>query len=262
MGWLNVLARAVRTFASRSAYACCRCGEEIFTAPKERLCPSCEGLMTKNDGKTCPKCGRPTLAEGICWMCKERPPDFDRGYAAFSYGQDVSLLVNRMKNGEPWLANYFGSRMAEYALRYLKDELIDCKPLVLPVPLGENAKKRRSYNQAERIAEIFCARLREAGVRTELCTNVLVRTKEIESQKDANAQTRFQNAEESYRLREKSICKDRLVLVVDDIMTTGATGNACSKQLRKYGAKKILFIAACAAPEKKEEEGEKPSYFA
>jgi predicted amidophosphoribosyltransferase len=70
------------------------------------------------------------------------------------------------------------------------------------------------------------------------------------SQKDVDKSTRRKNAQDAYRVQEKKLCKDRTVLLIDDIMTTGATGSACAEKLLKAGAKRVLFITACSLSEK------------
>jgi predicted amidophosphoribosyltransferase len=123
-------------------------------------------------------------------------------------------------------------------------------PLVAFVPMGENRIRERGYNQAQRLAESFCDRLKAKGVETELCENMLYKRVETLSQKDVDKNTRRKNAQDAYRVQEKKLCKDRTVLLIDDIMTTGATGSACAEKLLKAGAKRVLFITACSLSEK------------
>ena len=72
--------------------------------------------MRLNDGRTCEKCGRKTLAEGICLSCKSRVPRFTKGFSPFVYRGESASLVNRIKNGNPTLALYFAEKMAEYGI--------------------------------------------------------------------------------------------------------------------------------------------------
>ena len=90
---------AYRKLRSKRGYTCDDCGREIFSYPTERLCEGCLSLLEKNDKSVCPKCGRKTLAEGVCLDCKRRVPPFARGMSAFVYGGETARLINRLKNG-------------------------------------------------------------------------------------------------------------------------------------------------------------------
>ena len=103
---------AYRKLRSKRGYTCDDCGREIFSYPTERLCEGCLSLLEKNDKSVCPKCGRKTLAEGVCLDCKRRVPPFARGMSAFVYGGEAARLINRLKNGERFLSRFFGERMA------------------------------------------------------------------------------------------------------------------------------------------------------
>jgi ComF family protein len=244
------LFRGIRTRLEEGGYTCDRCGREIFTYPHFRLCDDCEKTLSKNQEQTCPKCGRKTVSEGVCLECKSHAPTFEVGYSPFVYHQETASLINRMKNGQPWLARYFGECMAD---GFLEKGLFDFAletPLVAFVPMGENRIRERGYNQAQRLAESFCDRLKAKGVETELCENMLYKRVETLSQKDVDKSTRRKNAQDAYRVQEKKLCKDRTVLLIDDIMTTGATGSACAEKLLKAGAKRVLFITACSLSEK------------
>ncbi|MBQ3019298.1 MAG: ComF family protein [Clostridia bacterium] len=242
--------RWIRTHSETRGYTCDRCGKEIFTYPNSRLCEECEKLLPKNRAKTCPKCGRKTVSDGVCLECKSHAPAFEIGYSPFVYHQETASLINRMKNGQPWLARYFGECMADGFFKKNAFDFESETPLVAFVPMSETRKRERGYNQAQRLAEAFCERLKAKGIETELCENMLYKRVETLSQKDLDKNTRRKNAQESYRVQEKKLCKDRTVLLIDDIMTTSATGNACAEKLLKAGAKRVLFITACSLAEK------------
>ena len=102
----------IRKGASEYGYTCDGCGDEIFSYPSERLCKGCQGKIKQNDGHVCDKCGRAAKTDGVCLDCKGNLPNFTRGFAPFVYRNEAAALVNRMKNGNPRLALYFGGRPA------------------------------------------------------------------------------------------------------------------------------------------------------
>ena len=116
MEWFHRLKKRIRSFANSYGFTCDGCGCELFDYPTHRLCGRCEDGLRRNDGRTCPKCGRKTLAEGVCLSCKGRAPRFDRGISPFVYRGESASFVNRIKTGNPTLAVYFAEEMAETVL--------------------------------------------------------------------------------------------------------------------------------------------------
>lgn len=244
----------IREYSSSHGFACDSCGVEIFDYPANRLCEKCEGLMRVNDGRICPKCGRKTLAEGVCLSCKSRLPRFTRGFSPFVYRGETAALINRIKNGRPTLAPYFAEKMADYFIeRYEEIEgFADGESLlVIPVPLTEKRRRERGYNQAEELAEAFCKRLEERGYGAELRTDILEKRRETAQQKHMDYNARLENAAGAYHVHLRTECRDRTVILVDDIMTTGATGSECASRLLSAGASEVFFLVGAALPERK-----------
>ncbi len=250
MEFLKLLKTKIREYSASHGYVCDGCGREIFDYPVHRLCERCESAMRKNDEKTCEKCGRQTLAEGVCLTCKMRPPSFTRGFSPFVYRGKSAGLINRVKNGEPTLALYFGEKMAEHFLS-AGAENADGPFLVIPVPLTEKRVRERGYNQAEELANSLCRALGEKGVEAELRSDILEKTRETGQQKHGTYAERMENAAGAYHVHDRKACRGRTVLLVDDILTTGATGSECAKRLLSAGAERVYFLTATALPERK-----------
>ncbi len=256
MGVFQTLREKFRRWSATRGYACDACGKEIFTYPDIRLCEDCENTLLKNDGYTCPKCGRKAVADGVCVTCKSTLPSFTKGFAPFVYRSETSMLVNRIKNGNPRLAYYFGEKMAVYFLeRFPKEELqkhLGEAPLLLvPIPLTPARQKTRGYNQAERLAEVVGESLQREGIAVEIAVDLLQKVKETGYQKELDGKARRENIEGAYRIQKGQSCRDRTVLLIDDILTTGATSDECAARLFKGKAKKVLLLVAAALPEKK-----------
>lgn len=243
--WFDKLRRA----SLARGYTCDICGEELFDYPQHRLCEGCEEKLPRPK-QSCSKCGRETVAEGVCLTCKSHAPSFTRGISPFAYKGEAALAVNRMKNGDPRLAAYFGEKMAEKFLESRKEETAE-PLLIIPVPLTANRLRERGYNQAQRLAESLHERLTERGVAAELEEDLLQKRRETKPQKQASAKERAENVEGAYHVHKRKACKDKTVLLVDDIMTTGATGSECAKRLLSAGAKDVVFLTATALPEQK-----------
>ena len=243
--WFDKLRRA----SLARGYTCDVCGTELFDYPNRRLCTTCEEKLLFPK-RTCPKCGRETVAEGVCLTCKGSMPSFTRGLSPFAYKGEAALTVNRMKNGDPRLAAYFGERMAEKFLEGYEAEL--SPPLLLiPIPLTPTRLRERGYNQAQRLAESLQQRLLERWVQAELDGEVLQKQRETKLQKQTSGKERAENVQGAYHVHKRTACKGKTILLIDDIMTTGATGSECAKLLLSAGAKEVIFLTATALPEQK-----------
>ena len=229
-------------FANRS-YTCDCCGVEVFNYPTERLCVSCEKTLTRNNRNTCPKCGRKLVSEGVCLSCKKSVPFFKKGISPFVYEGEVSSLINRLKNGQRHLAWLLGE---EISGRLKNDEEFSQDLLVVCVPATEDKRRKRGYNQAEELAKVVAGKL---GL--ELDLEVLAKRKETIEQKHLTKEERKKNLEGSIFVHKRVKVRDRRILLVDDIMTTGATGNECARVLLSAGAKEVIFVTVASLKEKK-----------
>ena len=258
MKLLDKFLKKLRETAARNGFTCDACGAEVFSYPAPRLCGACLSRLDKNDGLSCPKCGRKTLAEGVCLSCKSLPPHFTFACSPFSYEGKTAALVNRVKNGDRRLAHFFGDGMADALIARLQSAREPLEEnetlLLLPVPTTPEKRRERGYNQAEDIAEAVCARFTEAGYAAETDFSVLEKRRDISQQKHLGFAARAENVSGAYHVHKRKACRDRAIVLVDDIMTTGATGSECAKLLLSAGAKAVWFLTATSLPESKRSE--------
>ena len=244
-----------RALDAKRGYQCDLCGKEIFDYPTHRLCEACEGSLVENAGeRICEKCGRKTLAEGVCLDCKKELPVFTRGFSPYVYGGTVSALVNSLKTGKRRLAYFLGEKMADYfATAYQKlPESERAEPLLLvAVPSSRSTLLTRGYNQAEELAKVIEKRLLSYGIPVEIGEDILQKRKETSQQKHLDYFQRVKNVEGAYHVHKRKECQDRTLLLIDDIMTTGATGNECARRLFGAGARKVYFLVSAMLPERK-----------
>lgn len=255
------IAQKIRDLASTRGYVCDCCGAEIFEYPVKRLCDSCAEALMRNDGLRCAKCGRKTVSQGICLNCKAKLPLFTRGLSPLVYGGETASLVNRIKNGNRRLAYFFAEEMSDVFLRSLTEEDLGRYALnvdagvkntllVVPVPLTKEKRNTRGYNQAEELAYIITGKLSDAGVSVTLDTELLQKRRENTPQKDLGFAARAKNVAGAYHVHKRKTCQGASILLVDDIMTTGATGSECSKLLFSAGAQEVFFLTAVSLPER------------
>lgn len=249
--WRDFIEKLKRADGNRG-YTCDACKAELFDYPTHRLCELCEEKLLKTGEQFCGKCGRATRAQGVCLTCKSHAPKFTQGFSPFVYVGTASKLVNRLKNGQPRLALYFGEKMTEYFLSQTPTkDFSETDLLVLPVPTTEKRLQERGYNQAEELAKSVVSSLEKVGLHATLDCEALQKKKDNFAQKKLGFTERAKNIAGAFHLHKRKLVQDKTVLLIDDIMTTGATGSACAERLMKAGAKAVYFLTAVATPELK-----------
>ena len=228
----------IRQKLASEGCTCDGCGAEIFSYPTPRLCEECQEKIVRNDGHTCEKCGRPMRASGVCSTCKETAPAFEGVAAPLAYHEYTALLINRFKNGKRYLCYYLAEEMAKALYRLPQGEYI-----LLPVPLTKKKRALRGYNQAEELA-LHLSTLTGFPVRADL-----LEKKRDGEQKQLTAKQRRERAVGAYRLTERKFCKDKDFLVVDDVVTSGATLSEIASVLLRAGARSVCGLCVASVPE-------------
>jgi ComF family protein len=217
---------------------CLRCRELV--ADPHSLCPGCWAELEFLAEPLCACCGLPfphALGEGVrCGACMKRPPVFDRARAAIAYGDVSRDLILPLKHADRLEAvPIFGRWMANAAA-----ELIAECDVVIPVPLHWRRLVKRRYNQAAVLAH-------EIGKKRGLpvATAALVRPNASLSQGDMpSARARLQNVARAFAVPDGQMQRiaGAKILLVDDVLTTGATLNACAKTLKRAGAATVSAV--------------------
>lgn len=120
----------------------------------------------------------------------------------------------------------------------IKAKIDSDKAVIVPIPVSKAKLRKRGFNQAELIAQIFSKKLEIS-----LKTSMLLRTKETAAQYSQNKKQRFENMSGAFTVPAPTDVKNAIVLVIDDICTTGATFLEASKTLFAAGAKDVICIA-------------------
>jgi ComF family protein len=210
--------------------------------PAQPLCDACIARFT-------PAVHRCTLcalelpeAVAVCGACVREPPPLDACFAAVPYAYPWSTLVARLKfQQQPGWGASLGERMRR--IPRLADE-IDAADLLLPMPLAPRRLAERGFNQALLLARALDARKTEP--------RLLLRLRETGSQSALDRQARHANVRHAFGvepLRAREL-KDRAVLLVDDVMTSGASLHAAAQSVRQAGARRVsaVVLARTEAP--------------
>jgi ComF family protein len=222
----------------------CRiCGEALTNASRIPICEPCLAGFEKIAAPLCECCGRPfpALAAGdaihpLCRLCRMSFYAFDRARSFAIYDDPLVEAIMLLKYEEvPRLGHWFAKRIEEIA-RAAPEEWQDID-MVVPVPLHADRRRERGHNQAEQIARPLAKSL---GLK--LAAPLLVRVKPRPAQLVLSRSERWKAVRGAYVARDDADLKDATILLVDDVMTTGATLDSCARALKKAGAKRVLAL--------------------
>jgi ComF family protein len=191
----------------------------------------------------CPRCGRPhpirvgfePVDDFICSDCFNQEHWVEKTFAAGLHGGVLRDAIHLLK--------YRKKRMLAGPLAQLLFQAVAAKvdlrsyDMLVPVPLHRNRLKERGFNQSELIGSHLC---KETGV---LLAPVLERVKDTPSFSRLGAPERHKLIRKAFELDSKAEVKKKRVLLIDDVVTTGATSSECARVLRKKGAAAVDVIA-------------------
>lgn len=215
---------------------CPLCGVVIYR--NERICSRCSKDMEFIRRPICRICGRPLYS---C-NCGREGYAFVRNVSPLVYTKAAKRGIHRMKfNNAPSSAIYFGKLMANVVRAEYLDMGIhfDC---VLGVPMYSDDYRKRGYNQANLLAQTVAEEL-------ELPYNgrALVKVQKNNAQHTLSYQERKRNIQGVFRVARTEVVYDRVVLLCDDVTTSGSTLNECALTLRNAGSKAVYCVTATVA---------------
>lgn len=201
------------------------------------LCDQCRAELTSDTGPTCPRCSgtvgpHTDLTDG-CPQCRGSRFHFDAAIRLGTYDGRLRDAVLRLKqaSGEP-LAEELGGLLATGRAKELG---VHRPEVVVPIPLHWIRRWGRGYNQSESLARALADRL-GLPFRT-----WLVRTRPTPTQQVRSAAARWENVRGAFRTRHGVVIPGARVLLVDDVLTTGATADAAATALRQAGAAQVVI---------------------
>lgn len=217
-----------------SSFKCIFCGKELDKKVSTCTCEDCLKKLPFLTGHRCKKCG--DKIEGMadyCMVCKDTKRNFDVAYSPFIYKDQISACIIKFKFEN---AKYLFKPLSTYLAKcyYENDITVD---IVTGVPMIEEKEKQRGYNQANELAKNLAK-----FVNLPFERSTLKKIKNTNRQVDLEFEERSKNVRDAFWVADRKTFKGKDVLLVDDVLTTGATCDECAKALKKGGAKKVIVL--------------------
>lgn len=221
---------------------CSHCNRRAPEGLAGGICRDCwAAVKTWRDGQ-CQRCGQPSAEGGsLCRHCLI--PGWGCGDVKTigPFEPPLSEAVHMLKYSDAKsVSRRLGAMMAE---RIVPDQRYNKADLVLAVPLHKARKRERGYNQAQLLAEQLGKTLGIASPE-----GLVTRARHTRSQTTLNKEQRLSNVEGIFAVHNPDRIKGRSIILVDDVLTTGATIGSCGRSLLSAGAREVLAMTAAAAP--------------
>jgi ComF family protein len=217
---------------------CCSC-EGAVTGEEGHLCWDCAAALAYIAHPFCSICGDPVEGrvdeEFVCYACAEKRPYFTRARSAIRYrGVGQTLLRHFKYHRRLWIADELAHLLHACVETYYEAAAFDA---IVPVPLYPVRQRERGFNQAETLARLLARTMRKP-----LMNKNLVRIRPTPTQTHLTARERAFNVKGAFKVRRCSAIRGARLLLVDDVMTTGATVNECARELRGAGAGEVFVV--------------------
>ena len=217
---------------------CKCCGKSLAESGKKFICEECLDQVVLIRSPMCLRCGRQLeqaagMEDRYCGFCLEQPPHFCMARSAAVYRPPLSELLHRLK--------YQADTTVRRALAELLETSADTRrtieaDLVVPVPLHRKRLRGRGLNQSLEIARIAFPHLEK-----KIVPNLLIRSKNTKPQTELDGVARRRNLKGAFHVSDEKMVKDKRIILIDDVFTTGTTIAECSKTLKKAGAS-VVYV--------------------
>lgn len=216
---------------------CCSCRRDLPASFRTPLCAECESHVQNPGPLFCLRCGKPLPDGGAhCYQCRgSKAKNFKCKIirSAVVFGPQVRGVIHAFKYAERfYLADYLASWMDEQWPQYAEFSSVQ---VLMPVPLHPKKQKKRGYNQSRLLAVALGAR---RGLPVDETS--LIRTRNTPSQTQFGREGRLKNMSGAFSCVRPEAVKGKVILLIDDVATTGATLEGCAEALKAAGAKKVM----------------------
>ncbi|MFW5431644.1 MAG: ComF family protein [Methylophilaceae bacterium] len=192
---------------------------------KLSICEDCLAGLPLAPHPNCSQCGLKTHGE-TCGKCQKNKPHYDHTHALFTYAYPVDAIMQHYKyNNAHYLSQTFGMLLSEKNVDFDID-------VIIPMPLHPNRIKTRGFNQSLEVAKVM-AKLLNVKCDTRSCNRI----KDTLPQASLAVKERLKNMKGAFNCQKTFVGQH--VVLIDDVMTTGASLNELAKTIKKAGAEKV-----------------------
>ncbi len=218
---------------------CLICSNSINESSFEGACKGCLEKINVNTSPFCSKCGisikSTTRAKDSCNECRNKNYYFDRAMSVCDYKGIVKKCIQLFKYKRKL---NIGLNLSKLMIKFLKEHFnLDDIDLITAVPLHKSKLRERGFNQAEILAEQI-----RLNLNLPAAFDNLKRIKKTLSQYQLPLVSRQSNISGAFACADEAFFRNKSILIIDDIFTTGATLNECSRVLKNAGAKKVYTL--------------------
>lgn len=206
----------------------------------EPICERCRGKINALTAPFCAKCGRSIsgayIQEGKCASCLKQHFYFDRAWAGYAYEGVIKEMLHCFKYKHKVS---LGGPLAGLMLDFIRGyhlPLGSCD-YIIPVPLSPARFREREFNQAYILASALSDYLK-----LRLLGNNLRRVRNTRSQTELDNRGRWKNIQGAFKIRTPNLIKDKNILLIDDVLTTGATASEAAGILKSAGAESVYVL--------------------
>ncbi len=213
----------------------CPLCDDIIYPIGELCCKNCSPKLEFIGDKFCNKCGKKLADEGeiYCKDCKQYTHSFTRGRSLFEYRKIADSIYRFKESGRIEYAHSYASWMIKEFGEDFKAIQAD---YIIPVPLSKAKMRKRGYNQAEELGKVLA---KDLGI--PLRTDLVIRDKNTSPQKQLSRKQRENNLKKAFKITGNDV-KLKVVIILDDIYTTGSTADAIAQLLFMQGAKRVYIF--------------------
>jgi len=210
---------------------CAGCGTIVQEV--HSFCPDCWTQVEFLGDSGCATCGMPLEATDaeLCGACLAQPPRIERTRSAVAYDELSRSIAIRLKYGRK-------VALARTMARYMAPLVHSKDAILVPVPLHRGRLWQRGFNQSALVAAEIARRI---GVRSEL--RLLKRVKRTPALKGMSVSQRKKTVAGAFSVDPSAELAGRTVVLVDDVLTTGSTADACAKALKRAGAERVELVS-------------------
>jgi ComF family protein len=220
---------------------CLVCKNKIAPPDQQQLiCAGCWGKVEQNLPPFCARCGRHLDSQAIeknaCKSCSRLNFYFDRAFSPCQYTGTVKKLIHEFKYSGK---DYLGKPLGKLMQTFIRDYQLPIAHLdfLVPIPLHKSRQREREFNQAEILSQEVAREFDK-----KVLTDFFIRVKPTKTQTELTYQERCQNVEKSFAVTKPELIKNANLLLIDDVLTTGATSSEAAKSLKEAGAKIVILL--------------------